>query len=213
MKTKLHFLRLMMILMPTMGAIGAMAQSGPYPNTGTQSVCLTGTSEPYGVVNTTGSTYTWTISGGGSPTDWVLTSTNTNLASILWKNAGIYTVQVMEMNTNGCTNSLPVTVVVTVYSLPVPVIAGNTVACLNSTGNIYTTEAGMTGYAWIISTGGTITNGGTAADNTVTVTWNISGPQSVSVNYNNVNNCAAITPTVKTVTVNTLPTTSPIYHN
>jgi hypothetical protein len=55
----------------------------------------------------------------------------------------------------------------------------------------------MTNYAWTISAGGTITAGGTSTSNTVTVTWNSTGAQTVSVNYTN---------TVYNITVNTVPT-------
>lgn len=213
MKTKFQFFRWLLILMLSLNVMGAWAQSGPYANTGAQTVCKTGQAEQYGVINTDGSTYTWTVDGATTSPNWLLTSTTTNLATILWKTAGTYTVQVLETNATSCSNPSPVTVVVTVNDLPLPTIGGNATACLNSTGNVYTTEAGMTGYAWTVSAGGIITAGGTGTDNTITVTWNTAGSQSVSVNYNNGNGCAAATPTAKNVTVNPLPATSPIYHN
>jgi spore coat protein A, manganese oxidase len=54
---------------------------------------------------------------------------------------------------------------------------------LNSTGNVYQVPVGMTDYKWSVSNGGTITSGGGPSDNTVTVTWNKLGKQSVQVNY------------------------------
>ena len=57
-----------------------------------------------------------------------------------------------------------VNVVLTVNALPVPTIIGPAIVCSNSVGNIYTTEAGMTGYIWTVSSGGTIT-----------ATWDASG--------------------------------------
>ena len=189
-----------MMLLST-STLGAWAQ--PYPSQGAQSVCLTGVAEPYGVINTIGSTYAWSVIGGATPADWVLTSTNTNLVTVLWKTAGTYTVQVIETSAAACAGS-PVTVVVTVNPLPVVALAGPSPVCLNSIGNVYTTDAGMTNYAWTI-VGGTITAGGAATDNTVTVTWNGVGPYSVSVNYNNLNGCTATNPTILPVTVNPLP--------
>ncbi len=86
----------------------------------------------------------------------------------------------------------------------VPVISGNSTVCEGSTGNVYTTQSGMTNYAWSVSAGGTITAGGTYLDNTVTVTWNTAGNQSVSVNFTS----SGVTfpdPAVYPVTVNPSP--------
>jgi large repetitive protein len=102
-------------------------------------------------------------------------------------------------------------IVVTVNALPVPTITGTTPVCATTTGVDYKTETGMSNYVWTISAGGTITAGGTT--DTVTVTWNTAGSQTISVNYQNANGCAAGTPTSKTITVDALPTASPIYHN
>jgi hypothetical protein len=59
---------------------------------------------------------------------------------------------------------------------------------------------------WIVSMGGTVTAGGTSTSNTVTVTWNTAGAQSVSVNYDNSGGCGAPTATSRTITVNARPT-------
>ena len=88
----------------------------------------------------------------------------------------------------------------TVLQSPVPTLAGLAAVCPYSL-NTYTTEAGMTGYAWAVSAGGTITAGGTALDNTATISWNVAGPQTVSVNYAAPNTCTAATPTIFNVTV------------
>lgn len=58
MKTKQQFLRWLMILILSMSALGAWAQVGTLTQTGDQTVCITGVPEPYGVINTPGSTYT-----------------------------------------------------------------------------------------------------------------------------------------------------------
>ena len=70
----------------------------------------------------------------------------------------------------------------------------------------------MTNYVWTV-VGGTVTAGGTATDNTITITWTSTGPQTVSVNYTNATGCTAAAPKVLTVTVNAKPVTSPITHN
>jgi len=63
----------------------------------------------------------------------------------------------------------------------------------------------MSNYAWSVSAGGTITAGGTATSNTVTVTWTTAGAKTVSVNYANANGCSAAAPVVYNVTVNAIP--------
>jgi gliding motility-associated-like protein len=87
----------------------------------------------------------------------------------------------------------------------VPTIAGPTPVCVGVAGNVYTTEAGMSNYTWVVSAGGTITAGGGTANNTVTVTWTTTGAKTVTVNYNNLNGCTATSPATHNVTVNALP--------
>src|SRR5204863_423521 len=82
-----------------------------------------------------------------------------------------------------------------------------TPVCLNSTGNVYTTQSGQSNYLWTI-TGGTITSGGGTSNSTATVTWTASGSKSISVNYSDANGCTAASPIAQSVTVNTLPAPS-----
>jgi hypothetical protein len=101
-------------------------------------------------------------------------------------------------NTSGCTNSIPASYAVTVKQGPTPTITGAGAVCVNSGYYAYTTQAGMTGYTWSVSPGGTLNFG--QGTNTATVTWTASGPQSVSVNYTNANGCSA--PAAGTMVVN-----------
>ena len=64
----------------------------------------------------------------------------------------------------------------------------------------------MTNYIWSISAGGSITSGGGTGNNSVTVTWNTAGAQTVSVNYSSSAGCTAPSPTVFNVTVGSTPT-------
>ena len=98
--------------------------------------------------------------------------------------------------------------VVTLGSAVTPVITGPAGVCVNSAGNVYTTQSGMNNYIWNISAGGTITAGGTSANNTVTVTWNTTGTRWVSVNFTNSLGCTVSNATVYNVTVNPLPVPS-----
>jgi len=94
---------------------------------------------------------------------------------------------------------------IVVNPLPVPSITGPSMVGRGTTGNIYTTEGGMSSYNWTVSPDGSIAGNGT---NTITVTWNTTGNKTVGVSYTNGNNCTAASPTTYNVTVNALPVAS-----
>jgi hypothetical protein len=168
--------------------------------TGAASVCATSTGNIY--TTQTGMTgYIWNVSAGGI----ITAGLGTNAITVTWNTPGANTVSVNYANSNSCVATNPTVYNVAVNALPVPTITGPAPVCVTSTGNVYTTQAGMTGYSWTVSAGGIITSGGTSASNTATVTWNTTGAQTVSVNYTNPNNCAAANPTIYNVTVNALP--------
>ena len=180
----------------TVNALPVPTLTGPTP------VCLNSSGNTYstqaGMNN-----YIWSVSAGG-----VITSGGTatdNTITISWTAIGGQTVSVNYHNPNGCTAANPVIFNVTVNSLPVPTITGPTPVCLNSSGNTYSTQPGMTNYIWSVSAGGVITSGGTATDNTVTISWTAMGAQTVSVNYHGPNGCTAANPTIFNVTINALP--------
>lgn len=149
--------------------------------------------------------FTWTATGNYLGLSG-FSGGNGNPISQLLKNTGpadgtvIYTV---TPNGLGCTGN-PVVSTVLVHPLPVPVISGSSSICVGSSA-IYSTQPGMTNYLWSVSAGGTVTAGGTINSNTVTVTWNVPAPQSVSVNYQNANGCSDTLAVVYPVTVNPLP--------
>ena len=172
----------------------------PVPTiTGTASVCVNSSGNVYSTQ--TGMTnYNWSITPGG----WIITSgSGSSAITVTWTSVGTKTISVNYTNSNGCTGATPGTFAVTVNALPTPTITGPAAVCAGSTGNIYTTEAGMTGYTWSVSAGGTITAG--AGTNAITVTWNSTGYNVVTVNYTNANGCTAPIPTNYTVIVNALP--------
>lgn len=68
-------------------------------------------------------------------------------------------------------------------------ISGPRCVRIDSAGNVYSTEPGMTNYEWNVSAGGIITAGGTSTDHTVTVTWNAIGNQYVNVSGTWPNGC------------------------
>ena len=110
MKTKLQFLRWLMILMFAVSALGTWAQTS---QTLTQTVCIG--SQPYLVDLSpiSGATYTWTVSGGG-----LITGNGTRNITIDWTTAGgPYTVSVIT-TANGCAGPSQ-TVAVTVVPQPI----------------------------------------------------------------------------------------------
>jgi trimeric autotransporter adhesin len=143
--------------------------------------------------------YAWTVSAGGS----ITAGAGTSSITVTWLTTGAKTVTVNYNNANGCTAVNPGTYNVTVNALPVPTITGSNSMCANSGYYSYTTETGMSGYTWTVSSGGSIYAG--AGTSAITVVWNNAGAQTVSVNYNNANACQAINPTVLNVTVNDIP--------
>ena len=166
--------------------------------TGPVTVCAGTTGNVY--TTQTGMTgYTWTISAGGSITGGAGTSSIT----VTWNTSGAQTISVNYTNASGCLASVPTVYNVTVNPMPVPTITGPNTACTGATGNVYTTESGMTGYTWSVSAGGTVTAG--TGTNSITITWNVVGAQTVSVNYTNPGGCTALTPTIFNVTVSSMP--------
>jgi hypothetical protein len=177
-----------------LGAAGAI--------TGASVLCAGTNNVPYSVpviANATG--YIWTLPTGGT----IISGNNTRSIVVNYSNSAV-SGNVTVKGTNSCGQGTPSSLAVTVNPLPIPAITGNGTVCAGSTGNVYTTASGMTNYAWAVSSGGIISSGGGINDPTVTITWNTAGTQNVSVNFTNANGCTAATPTVKTVTVNPLPT-------
>lgn len=149
--------------------------------------------------------YQWSVTGGTITSGGTATD---NTVTITWGATGTGHVYVNYNNVNACTAVSATDQSVTINALPTPTfITAPLSVCANSSGNIYVTESGQTDYEWSV-TGGSITSGGTATDNTVTITWGTSGTGIVSVNYKNVNGCLAALPTTQNITINPLPTPS-----
>ncbi len=165
-------------------------------------VCLNSTGNVYttqsGMTN-----YLWTINGG---TITAGGTTSSNTATVTWTSSGAKSISINYTASNGCSALSATTQNVTVNALPVPSFTtGPNFVCINSSGNLYTTQTGMTNYQWLIN-GGTITDGGSISSNTATVTWTVAGAKSISINYTDVNGCTAASATLQSVTVNPLPT-------
>lgn len=142
--------------------------------------------------------YVWNISSGGT----ITAGAGTNSVTVKWNTAGAQTLSATYNTLLGCPPSTPLVYNVNVQAAPIPTITGSASACINSSGNIYTTEVGMSNYVWSIL-GGTIDSG--VNTSTVSVTWTATGSQSISVNYDNALGCPAAAPITKSVVVNALP--------
>lgn len=178
---------------PTVKNVNVLASPTP-TITGLTSVCQGATGVSY--TTESGMTaYNWTLSSGGT----IVSGTGTNSILVNWTSAGSHTVTVNYTSTNGCATTAPGSLGVTVLPFTPPAINGPSAICVGTSGVTYTTEAGMTGYTWTISSGGNIDSG--TGTNTVTVTWSGAGTQSIAVNYTAPNGCTASTPTVRQVNV------------
>ena len=167
---------------------------------------ITGSSTVCANVNTIYSTtafqtaYVWTISSAGT----IVSGQGTKAVIVKWSSAGQQWIGVNFTNNSGCSAPSPTIKTVAVNPMPVPTITGPTSICANTAGNVYSTEAGMSGYSWAVSAGGTITSVGAVPTNSITVTWTTPGSKTVSVSYSNSFGCTSI-PTVYNVTVNPKP--------
>lgn len=144
--------------------------------------------------------YTWTVTGGvvmtgGTSTDHQIT--------IDWSLPGVKSIFVNYTDANGCSGATSSTV--TGITGITPVISGLTAVCTGAQSVVYSTQTGQINYTWSV-TNATITSGGGATDNTVTVTWDTPGMQEVSVNFTDANGCTSPEETVYPVVVRPNPT-------
>ena len=162
----------------------AVAYVGPAP-----AIC-TGDAVSLGTAAVSGNTYSWTSIPSGF-TSTVANPTDTPLSSTTY-----YLTETNTASQCSATNH----VVVTVNSIPSPNLDGEIKVCQGSE-VVYGTESAKVGYAWEISSGGSIVEGGTSTDYTVKIKWNSEGAQWVKVNYTNGTSCNAVAPAVLNVTV------------
>jgi len=198
------------------------------PITGPATICANSAGVVYSVGTIPNATsYQWTLPAGasitaGSGTNIITVtfgstsgpvtvagtgtcSAGTSAITGTWATTGAKTVSVNYTNASNCTAIAPTSYAVNVNALPAPTITGNASVCQYITGVVYTTQSGMTNYVWSVSAGGIVTAGGTPTSNSITINWNGSGAQAVTVNYTNANGCTAVVPVSYTVTVNPAP--------
>jgi len=167
---------------------------------GPVNVCKNGTGYVYTVpAIPNAASYTWTLPAGAT----ITAGANTNSITVSFSVSAV-SGDITVYGTSVCgTGALSPAFAITVNPQPVPTITGPATVCINSSGNLYTTEAGMTGYLWTVSAGGTITGGSTT--DSITVNWTTAGPQTVTVTYTNGAGCTAAAPASFPLTVISLP--------
>ncbi len=186
--------------------------------TGTAAVCQNAVQPLITFTGSNGTapyTFTYNINGGPDHTVTTVSGNSVTVAAPTGT-TGIFAYNLTRVSDAGgsaCSQVQTGTATITVNNMIVPTVtAAADPVCFGTTGSVYTTEPGMINYTWAVN-GGLITAGGTRTDNSVTVTWNGTGPYSVSVTYTNAGGCVSTTPTVVNVNVIPLPVTSPIFHN
>ena len=174
--------------------LNVMVKSLPAPSiSGIDTICVNETTT---YATDTGMTnYQWAVSSGGT----IVSGEGTSMIQVQWTDSGSKMLYVNYMNSAGCTASIPASMTVSVFPLPVPTLTGPQLVCEGSAGINYSTEAGMTDYQWTISPGGVITAG--ALTNIITVTWNLPGMQSIVVGYTNEHGCMVAAPVSMNVSV------------
>jgi len=170
----------------------------------TSPVCAGSAGVIYTVLNDATVSYSWSYSGSGATINGT-----TNSVTVDFNNSATSgTLGVTA--TNGCGTSIARTMNVMVNPRPTPLLTGTTAVCAGGI-EIYSSDAGNSGYTWSV-TGGTISSGGTATDATATITWSTLGDQTVNVNYTDTNGCTAIADTQLPVHVYKRPETGPAYY-
>lgn len=167
--------------------------SPPVPSISGASSPCTSSGEVY-VTESGMSNYQWTVLPGGVITG----GQGTHAVTVLWQTPGFSGMTVNYTTPGGCRAEFPTAKTVTVLPTPIPVISGLSEITVGST-TTYTTDAGMIGYQWSVSVGGTIVGG--AGTNTIQVNWHTTGNQTVNLDVINTSGCHSVSPTVYPVRV------------
>lgn len=121
-----------------------------------------------------GTTYNWTLSGGGTIV------ANGSVATINWTTKGLHTITITSNNI--CGNSVPFTYEVRVLDVPeLPTITGDSTACLGSETYSVINVFGEN-YNWSLSGGGNLFPIG----NTVIANWAVTGNHTIFVEPSNI---------------------------
>ncbi|MDL2262596.1 hypothetical protein LJC11_03725 [Bacteroidales bacterium OttesenSCG-928-I21] len=150
--------------------------------------------------------YEWTITGASSYTGGNSTSST---ATVTWGSSGTGEVHVNYKTSAGCLGSAPAVADITISAAVTPSLIAPDVLVCSGEEVQYSTQGGMSNYTWVV-TGGSITSGGTATDDTALITWGDGPAGSVSVNYTPAVGCMANSSTPISIAINTTPVVTPI---
>ncbi len=163
----------------------------PSPITGPGSLCI-GNPQNYSVSALQGTTYNWSLSGGG------VLSPSGNTAGLSMNSTGTFSLSVSPSNQCGIGPSRSLSLNVQAIPSNPSAITGDAQSCL---GNRFYSTFGLPGltYNWSFIGFGSITPSG----NTATINWTGTGPSNVTVTASNF--CGTSPATVLPVTIITLP--------
>ncbi|CAN5451166.1 hypothetical protein BH11BAC2_BH11BAC2_00790 [soil metagenome] len=177
--------------------------------TGTLSICPGVTGVPYWINNPNpNSSYIWTVSNG------VLSGgQGSDTAFVNWDSSGVGAVTVIEITDRGCqSDSVILPVNINVILTPQAPTGANVLCANQAQGITYTllNTPGST-YNWLAQGGSIVSGNGTSS---VTVDWNVSGPATVALWYEETSVtadtvCFGVSDTFF-VTINPIPVTSAI---
>ncbi len=160
--------------------VSGTAQTSPI--SGNNAVLCNSASESYSVVNTSGSTYNWSVSQGAT----ILSGQGTNSVVVNWNGNG-GTLSVQETNAAGCLGStINFTVTISNPVLTAAISGPNLVQCSSNSENYSVTNTAGSTYAWTVPVGAVIVSG--QGTNQITVNFNGNFGE-VSVQETNGNGC------------------------
>lgn len=193
MKTNAAFLKLILLIIMSASSLGVWAQ----PSTADPDHACINSTEDYWVVETTGSTYNWVLSGGGAITQ----GQGSSAIRINWTTVGTFSLSVTETlaSTTLCTG-VPVVLNIIVDPLPVPTATANTPFAGGDL-NLIGGPDGMASYAW------TGPNGFTSAlQNPVINAVTDAAAGTYTLTVTNAAGCSASTTVAVTINTVDLPT-------
>ena len=208
MKTTTKMLKTLLLVSAVFLTSNQMiAQTNTSP---TQTVCAGSTAEPY-LINppTAGSTYQWTLTGGGT----IVTGQGTNSITIDWgpTAGGPHTLDVLETN-GGCSSAL-VTLDVTIVDGPTAIAGANGDVCVGDPFVLSGNATNQVSVLWTTSGDGAFTNiSSLNPDYTPGPNDLISGSVDLTLTVTGNSPCVPI-PSTMTLTVIPNPIPGPIYHN
>lgn len=153
--------------------------STPAPAISGKDTLCTNSTASYSTPAHTGSSYSWTVTGGT-----IQSGSGTDSITVNWGSSGNGTVELTETSAQGCDTT--VTKDINIDPKPTPVIQGKTPICEQSVTAYHVSGSSGHTYSWSVS-GGSIVNG--AGTDSITVDWGTSGNGSVNLTETNGQGC------------------------